>query len=85
MTTLQQAAQDAAKAVMKHALNRGLLLNEFQVQEDITKHLAPVQAELDRLKREMNEAREIITSLNSDLGCSCEGCKKAIAWLERNK
>jgi hypothetical protein len=84
MTTLQQAAQELGKELF------GPELQDDDVNI-ILKNLAPVQTELDRLKKEMEEAREMLSRLKHDVrlfheGCydHCDACK-AQSWLERNK
>ncbi len=95
MTTLTKAAQEAAEE-SKLFIFKETKYALHQTQVDVIKeinllHLAPVQAELDRLKREMNEAREMIQSVQHKYklfarGChdDCQRCKFQ-AWLERNK
>ncbi len=91
MTTLTKAAQDAATEIDAAEDDAGGAIHYSAKQEIILRHLAPAQAELDRLKREMNEARELIALAPNHCLClfksdgkKCYRCK-AKSWLERNK
>jgi hypothetical protein len=103
MTTLTKAAKDAAKEITKAVADAaeicGVKLNwakqgscEKSFQELLEKHLAPVQAELDRLNKEMGEARQWIQDATQSCGCEdsnggnlCMTCTDQQDWLERNK
>jgi hypothetical protein len=85
---LTKAAQDAAREIHRHdCLDNYKAIASTAI---ILRHLAPVQSELDRLKKEMNEAREFVKTYRKTHTYECNIIRPCLyckieAWLERNK